>query len=365
MDVGRLTQSLVGTVANREGWDRALGDLCAYVGAKKALLSLRAFDTADIVVPDNVMRTYGSPLIYGFTETEVGAYLDTYAQIDPWTEIEQRNHPYYPYAMSAYIDEVALRKTEFWAWLEPQGIKDTIVAELWHSDHAWAAINLYLGQASDVPIDDMLDRLREVLPVLKAVWTAGKELELARSADSAIGMVISAVEGPALLVTRDGAIQSLNEGAKALLAEWSLPSTAGDRLVLPQDLRLQSKDSALSAKLLKGGPAPYRGHAVLSDLQSTQTLDGEDVDLLLIRFEPARLEAGKLWETDGLTPRERDLVKLIAQGARLKDAEDSMALSHPRIMQIWKSARTKLRVENANDLRLKHRLEQEKVKNYT
>ncbi len=87
MDVGRLTQSLVGTVSNRGVWDRALGDLCAFVGARKALLSLRAYKTADIVVPDNVMRTYGSPLIYGFSEMEVGAYLDTYAVLYPLTRI--------------------------------------------------------------------------------------------------------------------------------------------------------------------------------------------------------------------------------------------------------------------------------------
>ena len=46
--------------------------------------------------------------------------------------------------MSAYISKDELQKTPFWKWLEPQGVSDTIVAELWHSDQACAAINLYI-----------------------------------------------------------------------------------------------------------------------------------------------------------------------------------------------------------------------------
>lgn len=64
----------------------------------------------------------------------------------------------------------------------------------------------------------------------------------------------------------------------------------------------------------------------------------------------------QVWDNPSLTLREKELLQIIALGHRFVESQEKMGLSYPRIMQLWKSARTKLDLRDVNELRLAYEL---------
>ena len=128
------------TIPNVEKWEAVIRKLLAMTGARKGIMSLRSTTSADFVVPSGVLD---SPLIVNFDRSFVQSFVEEYIAHDPWTPIERAHHPHLPYVLSTHIAPAELRRSKFWEWLEPQGIDDTIVAEVGRSKGTWVGLNLY------------------------------------------------------------------------------------------------------------------------------------------------------------------------------------------------------------------------------
>lgn len=366
MELKTLSGSLIRTIADPTSWQAALGQLCAYTGADKALISLRDNKTAAIVIPEDVADAFASPLIYGFDEDIVAAFLSDFGEVDPWTEIERQNYPYFPYAMSRYMAPADLRKTAFWTWLEPQGIDDCVVCEMGRTDTFWVAVNLYFKTSEKNRAAWVIDRLKDVLPVLKEVWTSGREMQLAKSALGSLHMVLSAIDEPAALMTQDGVLVAVNTPMHRFLAALSADGQPSDHLVLPANIPLQQQEGLDPVTIARAPATGFKGEARIAAFRSEELQAGEPRQTYLVTLVPPNHGRGpdaastkaEVWDPAILTERERMLVRLVATGQKFTEAQDEMGVSYPRVMQLWKSAREKLGVADVTELRLKHQLNQ-------
>lgn len=362
MDLKSLSGSLVHTIVDPLRWQTALGHLCAFTHTKKALISLRDKQTAQIVIPNDVNADFASPLIYGFDETQVATFLADFTDVDPWTEIERIQHPYFPYQMSRYLPLADLRRSAFWKWLEPQQIDECIVCELGRTDTYWAALNLYFKAVDAEKTAFTLERLKDVLPLLQSVWASARELQIARTAVRSLDMALSTIQDPAALVLQNGEIVALNSPMQRFLEQHRAPAVPGKRLSLPANLPLNPSENVGNLEISRTAPTDARGEVKINSFHSTSFADGEMRDTFLVSIEPHKaqlLNAGQdVWDIPTLTTRESTLVRLVANGMKFNEAQAEMGVSYPRVMQLWKSARDKLGVEDVTELRLTHRIKQ-------
>ncbi len=363
MDAKELSLSLIQTVVDQEHWQTALEELQKFTGASKILLSLRDLRTSEIVIPEKVSNTFTSPLISGFKDEEVGSYLGHYVAEDPWTAVEQQNYPYFPYEMSRYLPKSKLRKTAFWQWLNPQGIDDCIVCDLGRTDDHWTALNLYFDGSRDPnKAQDIIRRLRSVLPELKVAWASGRTFQIAKASEVSRDMVLAALPTPAVLIERDGTVFSVNDACKDVFAKIGHPIRVGAPLHLPSDMSVTSAAGLGRIPIGRGPVAGLNMQTNIAMFQSAELAGGELRNLILVTIAPNQTEAtpdgSLIWEAEGLTDRERTLVRLVAQGQKFREAQVEMGISYQRIMQLWRSSREKLGMEDVTELRLTHKLSQ-------
>lgn len=364
MSFESLTIGLIRTIGHPEHWSAVLKQLREYTKSSKALLSLRDLKTAEIIVPNDVLEKRTSPFISGFSETAVASYLTDYVEIDPWTAIERVKHPYYPYAMSQHLSLNSLKRTPFWDWLEPQGIQDCIVCEIGHTDTYWVSLTLYCDHADDIKLGIALRALRAVLPLLRAAWREGRQFQMLLAAKSALQIVLTNIEDPAVLVARNGEILVHNDAMRVCCDTWSVDIEPGKRLSLPTNVALLTEDDASIIPVDRCGTRPSKLMATATLFQSSEMTDGEPLDTFLIKLTSeashSRDRMHEIWDDKSLTPRESELVKIITTGTKFVDAQQRMAVSYPRVMQLWKSARVKLGFQNVNELRLAYQLRQKR-----
>ncbi|MEH6444294.1 MAG: hypothetical protein V7784_10375 [Oceanospirillaceae bacterium] len=90
---------------------------CEITGAKKGIITLRDRTSAELVIPKDVESDLSSPLLYGFSDQEIGSYIMHYIQFDPWTKFERLRHPNKPNALSKYVTYNEITATPFWQWV--------------------------------------------------------------------------------------------------------------------------------------------------------------------------------------------------------------------------------------------------------
>lgn len=362
MNAKDLSHLLIQTVVDPDQWQAALEELCRFTDVPKALLTLRDYETADIVVPEAVSSTFSSPLISGFTDEEVASYLSLFLPDDPWTPIERQNFPLSPYQMSRYLPKAELRKTTFWNWLAPQGLDDCVVCEIGQMDNYWAALNLYFDGSDRTKAEDVIQRLKSVLPELRTAWHAGRRHQIAATSEDMLELVLSALPAAALLIDRSGVVFAANQDCKDIFAEVGEPLTTARALRLPANIPLTIATGLTTTKIGRGKATARNLQASAKIFQSAELAGGELRDLILVTITPVSAAAppptAPIWTREGLTPREQMLVRLVAQGHKFSEAQADMGVSYQRVMQLWKSARQKLKIADVTELRLVHRLSQ-------
>lgn len=370
-----LNQSVVAelfkTIADSSHWQKALAVLCEEIGAQKAIITLRDVDTANLVIPTQVSEEHLSPLLYGFSENEVGAYLDEYVHVDPWTQYERVFRPFLPYALSKFISQPELKQTKFWPWLERQGINDTVVAEIGYSGKHWAAINLYFDNDSTNAVEGVVDGLTAYQDILQQVWRTGFSLTSAKATMQINSSIIDYLSDPAVLLDRNLIVLSCNTKATdALEAGLIEDLECGKRVRLCGSVERVSKDGfELGAADRTHGSSGGNSSsyvAVLSELNHVEDVVGyahAHLLLTLVSKERNQLNTEEyIWNKSELTPNERVLARTIAEGGQIKDVENKLGISKSRTMQIWRCLRKKLDVRDKADLYARH---QKHLANYT
>lgn len=362
MDVKTITGSLIQTVTDQSLWSHALGDICDFTRADKAVITLRDPASAAMVIPDAVRDKQQSPLIHGFSQAQVQDYLTRHHAEDPWIGVARANHPHSPYAMSKYLAYDKLRSSDFGAWLGALGIDDTVIVDLGASGKYWAAMNLYFGGSTRKKADTICGRVKEILPILRSAWAAGRNIQLERQAAGRIEGILEQVAFPVVVVSSEGRILHFNDAGQRLAeTDFGSKLRIGDKLALPASVEIAANSDAVDLPVRRTtSPTLFRGFASTSSLDMSQLISGEPSGSVMIAFfgvgDDGYLPDARGLDLTALTAREAELARLVAKGKQLKEAREDMEISHARAMQLWRSVRDKMGVRDAADLRVAHRM---------
>lgn len=351
-----LASALSLTITDPMQWENALDVLCRTCGATKALITRRSLQGATIVVPTRVQDEWQSPLIHGFSLEQVEDFLMNYQESDPWTPIEAQNPPYTPYALSRFFPVDKLRRTKFWDWLEPQGIVDSIVAEIGHDADGWTALNLYLNEEQARNADAVVAALKEILPQLSTIWSAGKEVFMARSDPRPVPSIVELMSDPCLVVDLDFRLVAGNAAAQELIDRRIITGRTGETVALPRDWERYLGPRTSRLATLPNPPEVLDWRPSVAEDLRMEHVSGEMVGHHIILLLSTASHDGDRadWDHPGLNEREKILVRHLAHGGRVKDGAGFFGISVRANADIWKSASQKLGGLKKQDLPLRN-----------
>lgn len=352
-----LLTALSRTVLDASHWDDALRALCVYCGASKALISRRTRKGAEIVVPTSVQNEWQSPLIHGFSSHEIESFLTQFAATDPWNQIEAQHFPYTPYAIGRFLPLSQLKKTRFWTWLEPQGLVESVVAVVDQDDTGWTALNLYLTEEQARETDQVIQNLSEVLADVRGMWTAGRDVFVARSDYRPIPSIVEYMSDPCIVADLKAVVSDVNTAASELSRAGLLTATPGEKLALPKQWeRFLPSDLTELAHLATSEDADQWQPVVAKDVR-LEHLSGESKGyrIFFIVRKQGSSPAIPDWDHSALNEREKMLVEHLARGGKVKDGAKLFGVSVRANADIWKSASVKLGGLKKQDLVLRNR----------
>lgn len=349
----KLQLAIYKTIENIALWQDVLQMLCEVTGAKKGIITLRDRTTAELVVPTDVENDLSSPLLYGFSLEEIGGYIEHYIEFDPWTAFEKLHHPDKPIALTKYVKYEALVSSPFWEWLAPQGISDTVVLDIGTSYPNWIAMNLYYDGQDPAVKRKIVRYTTKLQQVMQQAWELGQKVRAAHLEPSRLGYFLDQQLDPSILFSPAGEIILLNHQAEQLC-------NPGESIFSCESKRLLIEDKKLNKQFLK----------LLDDIgqvSQAQRLDkyefkNGDFKLTLTLIEKAEDPIGVdkaarlltirklnqallcVWETPGLTNRERQLVEVLAGGGRIVDFSNQYGVTKSTSHFHWGNVKKKLNI---------------------
>lgn len=364
-DLVNLQQAIYKTIENIELWQEVLQLFCEVTGAKKGTITLRDRKSAELVIPNDVESDLSSPLLYGFSDEEIGGYITHYIQFDPWTKFERLYHPNKPIALSKYVKYEEITATPFWEWLEPQQINDTVVLDIGTSHPNWIAMNLYFDGCDAAMKRKIIRYTAKLQKTMQEVWALGQKVRAAQLEPSRLGYFLNQQPYASMLLSPDGKIILTNSKADRLLqAEGSQLKRVDDELViLNKTLKKKYAKAMQGFKVMSGTSFEEKIELSVDDLSFCLTLiekaeDQIGVDkaarLLIIKNLSASVRC--IWENPNLTKRERQLIEVLAEGGRVVDFMHAWDLSKSTSHFHWANVKKKLKIQDRAEVVALHKL---------
>ena len=369
-DLVNLQQTIYKTIEDIELWQEVLQLFCTLTGAEKGIITLRDRATAELVVPVDVESDLSSPLLYGFSYEEIGGYIEHYIAFDPWTEFEKLYHPNTPFALSKYVKYDKLVKTPFWEWLEPQGVNDTVVLDIGTSSPNWVAMNLYYDGQNPAIKRKILRYTAKLQGMMQEVWSLGQKVRAAQLEPNRLGYFLDQQPDPSVLLSPDGKVILANSKAEELFdAPDTIVSTKNAQIVIQdKKLKKQYDDMFHQIKELQGTKLNEQLSFIAGDfklslalIEKAEDQIGADKAARLFTIKRLSKSLGCIWETPGLTKRERQLVEFIANGGRVVDFSNSLSLSKSTSHFHWSNVKKKLKVTDRSEIVARHKLYMKEV----
>lgn len=363
----KLERLLYKTVGSTAVWQGVLEEISNITGAPKAIIMLRDKQTAELYITKYIQIELESPMLFGFSEEQAFSYISHFYKFDPWTSIEKNHHPFVPYAMSSYLSISDLQKGDFWEWLAPQNISDTVVAEIHSSKDSWVSINVFYNDEDTEVKDKTLVLLTKYQMLMQEVWEEGLQYRAVHSAPESLDYFLEQLEQPAMLVRANGQLVKQNLKAEHLLnlSGGKLRSKDGYLFIRNKAEReeLLNKIDNLSKRGELNGK---EGDIVLGHFSISCTLLGDKEDiigfddalrLLVIRKEKYSYTADiPIWQTPSLTNRERDLVEVLATGGRVVDFSQKFGIAKSTSHAHWGNVKNKLDITDRAQIYAQHQL---------
>ena len=358
-----LVSAIVGTITDMDKWHDVLELLLESTDSSKGIITLRSRLTAELVIPTDVRQELASPVVHGFTEEEIGAYITHYIKHDPWTSIENLYHPDEPYAASQYITPDELEKTVFWEWLSPQGIDDTITFKIGDSTSKyWVAINIYYSTQQLDAKNNIIEKLKSLKPLLNQVWQQGQLHRLSSINSSFANFMLEQNESAyfidinrailkkkAIDQTLDDKVYPLFESSNNVLRHTELKATERFDKCL-RELADNKTNKMPRAQL------SFDDHQIsITRLERSENIIGEKTTYFLVTQAVAP-ETQTIWEHASLTKREKELVEILAKGGRVVDYQNHRHIAKATAHMHWGNVKDKLNVSDRNEIYAAHQL---------
>lgn len=340
-------------------------------GSVAGVITLRDGETASLLLPDETVPELAAPLIQGLEAEFIASYIDHYAALDPWTMVEREHYPYIPYFMSDHLSVANLKETGFWKWLEPQGIEDAIIAEIYQSHSHWVALSLYFDKSAQDRKPQILKELGQLLPTLNTGWGIAEEIVGLRQKVLAGQSYLDGWPVPCLILDEEFIITSANRtglkqfprflGSSTVLAVGEVitidhqPLLDGIETLLASP---QTSDCSPHAMCIKSKVPGYSiGIAIVAHARDMVGRKRAQF-FAYIKPEcevPAVGMAGKrIWENPSLTDRQAAIVRWIAEGGTIPQFAKHNRISTKTAYDHLLAARQKLNNISARDIYTTH-----------
>jgi DNA-binding CsgD family transcriptional regulator len=364
-DLVILQQAIYKTIESIELWQDVLQLFCTLTGAKKGIITLRDRTTAELVIPNDVESDLSSPLLYGFSNEEIGSYIGHYIAYDPWTEFEKLYHPNTPIALSKYVKYDSITGSTFWEWLQPQGISDTVVLDIGASFPNWVAMNLYFDGQDAATKRKIVRYTSKLQETMQEVWSLGQKVRAAQLEPSRLGYFLDQQPDPSILLSPDGKIILANKKAEQLFNAPDSIIGRKEAEIIIQDKKLKKQYNNVM-RLIKDVPGAKFHEKLdlktgdfslsLALIEKAEDQIGVDKAARLLTIKRLSKSLACVWETPGLTKRERQLVEFIANGGRVIDFANSFNLSKSTSHFHWSNVKKKLNVQDRSEIVARHNI---------
>ncbi len=365
-----LQEAIYNTIEDIELWQEVLHLIANLTGARKGIITLRDRSTAELVIPTDVRSDFSSPLLYEFTEQEVESYVSHFIQFDPWTEFEKLFHPTTPYALSKYLSQKSLKASQFWQWLEPQGISDTVVLDIGSNSSSWIAMNLYFSADDRGVKQKILNLTVDIQKTMQDAWRFGQTARAAQLEPKGLSYFLEQQPYACLLLEADMSVVLANGKAKKLLQDANNLLIDDRNNLIIQDNKFR-RDFLCAMEALNSvrtgiGKLPeielFNKNLIFTFtmIEKMEDMIGTDKGLRLISIlkssEHHLLNVKPIWENTVLTKRERQLVELLATGGRVVDFIHKYKLAKSTGHFHWQNVKQKLNVKDRTEIYSQHQL---------
>ncbi|MCH9806736.1 MAG: hypothetical protein K0U74_03305 [Alphaproteobacteria bacterium] len=364
-----LSHAILQATEDNEKWADVLAALIEITGAVKGIMTLRDRQSAKLLLPDELTSNLKAPLIHGIEPDFVESYLDHYAALDPWTEIERANHPYEPYFMSYHLDFNTLVGKEFWNWLRPQGIVDALVAEIASSHRHWVALNLHFDSSCWGRQGEIIAQVQDLLPPLRTGWKLSEEVMGLRQGLATSQGYLENWLVPCLILDEDLIVTSANtlgleeihrhfNTCKKIQVGKPIEVNNGALRQALCDIRsLEQPNQGKQASL----PSCIDGHTIsLSVVAQATDIVGKSRGKYFIHVDPvASLKSAAekmtlIWERPDLTPRQSAVVRAVAEGIKVKAYAEGTGITEKTAYDHLLMARKKMGNILTRDIYMTH-----------
>ncbi|CAM3616730.1 hypothetical protein VA7868_02974 [Vibrio aerogenes CECT 7868] len=361
----KFEQLLKKTITDVSLWHDVLQHIIHCTGAKKGMIMLRDKYSAQLYIPNDLYAELKSPMLCGFSVDEIDDYLTHYYQQDPWTEIERQYHPVIPYAMSSYLPVEELRQTAFWHWLEPLQINDSAVVEIFSAPDSWISINLlFYCDINGKVKNACVEFLKEYQDLLGDYWKLGQQFRALAHAPESFRYFLEQQKSPSLLVDRQLNLLAMNQSAASFfrLNKYGIMIKNNILLVANKQkmAELKQKIVVVADRFAENNQMP-EVQIELDELVLTCVLLGHGRDVVgldtavrFISIQPNNIRTKPspypIWETPGLTRREKELVEILATGGRVVDFMKKYHMAKSTSHTHWSHVKKKLKVKDRSEI---------------
>lgn len=360
---GRLVSEVVAAIDDEGGWKRVLGVILDLTGAKAAIITLRENRTCQIVDDAQLQQEHHSPFVEGFELERVAYYIYNLRQKDVWADAQISHRPFIPTRMSTLVSSEEFGQTELGQWCFEQGINDTIVVQIGQASGYWTGLNVFFDASDPGCAEEILTLLNDHLALLRSAWKTGRDVVRTRQTGHGLLAFLSEQGIAACLLDHAGAMTAGNEKFRELrqneVVKVSVPS---NRITLSDNIERKGMSPTISALIGvhdgEGGDPPYR--IMVRPIPTDPLYEGIREPELMLLLEPVEGDDSELPHRLGprlsaLTEQERDIFDAVARGLSIPDAGVAIGVKRSRAFEIWGSAKEKLGLKNANQVRVYNR----------
>lgn len=363
-----LRKAIYQTIGDVERWRDVLCLIAEITGIRRGTVALREYETGDVVIPTEVWQTFDGPTLYGWKPEEIDRCINYYMQFDPWIEIERTHHPSKPYVLSQYQDTEQLKNSKFWEWLEPIGIGDGVVVEIGLSPPYWVSMNLFFADDDECAKQKSLSLLTEFQEIMKDAWRLGEIARASHLDEPHLVYFLNQQPEAGLLVDATGLVLLASDKAERWLEDEAIPVFRADGKIRFKSAGLQAKYQQALGCLEKPRnfessfpeETIHEGNLCVSLALVSPTEDRYGADrgmrlvTLQIQSEGDMEELLPVWENPILTKRERQLVKLLAEGGRVVDYMNQYGLTKSTAHFHWQNVKKKLDIKDRAEIVAKY-----------
>jgi DNA-binding CsgD family transcriptional regulator len=223
-----------------------------------------------------------------------------------------------PLVLSQLLGQRQLRRLAIYSAYRRLGLRDEIALQVSWEPHRIAAVTMHrtgrdFGERERGLFAALAPHLQAARERIEVGLTASRHRRLLE-----LGLTQSGAE--VLLADTTGRILAASAGCEGLLGRWFSPARAGDRL--PEELA-----SWLAAQGRRADPAPLLRRRDGRTLRVTATSEGEERILLLRQLRSDGPDAATLHRSLPLTPRESEVLALVAAGASNEEIARRLGIS--------------------------------------